>query len=230
MRAEISWIEAPWQGKLAIVPRPRGGDWLEDEVRKWRLAGVSVAVSLLTNDEIADLDLVQEARLCRENGIQYLSFPITDRSVPASRRATWEFAKKLEIHAPLAGMVVHELLPRAGTLGKAQEGDQIFRGYPLASIFDPSQMLVRCSINEPDVTALLANARVTVHLDAYPDLTLPAHFVSASPVASSGLGTPIKTFVAVFGLDKNDPHLLPDLSAAVVLTIPAAAIPPGGTK
>src|SRR5439155_10478306 len=31
--------------------------------------------------------------------------------------------KKLEIHAPLSGMLVHELLLRAGTLGKAQEGD-----------------------------------------------------------------------------------------------------------
>jgi multidrug resistance efflux pump len=138
--------------------------------------------------------------------------------------------KKLEIHAPLAGMVVHELLPRAGTLGKAQEGDQIYRGYPLASIFDPSQMLVRCSLNEPDVMALLANSRVSVHLDAYPDLTLPAHFLSASPVASSGLGTPIKTFVTMFGLDKSDPHLLPDLSASVVLIVPPAPSSPRGTK
>jgi hypothetical protein len=36
-------------------------------------------------------------------------------------------------------------------------------------------------------------------------------------VASSALGSPIKTFSARFRLDKSDPHLLPDLSAAVVL-------------
>ena len=138
--------------------------------------------------------------------------------------------KKLEIHAPLPGMVVHELLPRAGTLGRAQEGDQIYRGYPLASIFDPSEMIVKCSINEPDVTSLLPNSKVTVHFDAYPDLTLPAHFVSASPVASSGMGSPLKTFVAVFGLDKSDPHLLPDLSAAVVLTPRDAAASTASAK
>lgn len=97
MRAELSWIEAPWEGRLAILPRPRGGDWLEGEVREWRLAGVDVIVSLLTSDETAELDLAQEARFCRENGIQYLSFPIMDRGVPTSRRATLEFAKKLEI-------------------------------------------------------------------------------------------------------------------------------------
>jgi hypothetical protein len=28
---------------------------------------------------------------------------------------------------------------------------------------------------------------------------------------------PIKTFMAVFDIDRKDPHLLPDLSAAVVL-------------
>jgi hypothetical protein len=54
-------------------------------------------------------------------------------------------------------------------------------------------------------------------LDAYPDLVFEAHMVSASPVASSALGSPIKTFSARFRLDKSDPHLLPDLSAAVVL-------------
>ena len=40
--------------------------------------------------------------------------------------------------------------------------------------------------------------------------------------ASSALGSPIKTFTAVFKLDKSDPHLMPDLSAAVVVEAPAA--------
>jgi len=96
MKAELSWIEAPWTGRLAILPRPRGGDWLEEEVRESRLAGVDVIVSLLTSDEIEELDLVQEARFARENGIHYLAFPIMDRGVPASRRATLELAKTLE--------------------------------------------------------------------------------------------------------------------------------------
>src|SRR5262249_48704725 len=96
MEAELSWIEAPWQGKLAIVPRPRGGDWLEDKIREWRLAGVGAVASLLTVDETAGLGLSEEARLCQESGIQYLSFPIVDRGVPVSRTAAPEFARKLE--------------------------------------------------------------------------------------------------------------------------------------
>ncbi len=129
---------------------------------------------------------------------------------------------KLELRAPLAGMVAHQSLYRYNTMGHAQEGDQLYRGQPLVSIFDPSEMLVRCAVGEPDGAALVEGARATVYLDAYPDLALPAHFEFASPVAASALGSPIKTFTAVFKLDKEDPHLMPDLSAAVVVEGPPA--------
>jgi len=130
--------------------------------------------------------------------------------------------KVLEIHAPISGMVAHELVYRNNTMSHAQEGDQLYRGQPLVSIFDPSEMAIRCSVGEPDGIALVSGTHATVTLDAYPDLSLPAHFESASPVASSALGSPIKTFTAIFKFDRGDPHLLPDLSAAVVLQPPAA--------
>ena len=44
------------------MPRPRGGDWLEDEIQAWRRSGVGVVVSLLTPDEIADYDAYDESR------------------------------------------------------------------------------------------------------------------------------------------------------------------------
>jgi len=31
MKPDIFWIPGPWRGRLAIVARPRGGDWLDDE-------------------------------------------------------------------------------------------------------------------------------------------------------------------------------------------------------
>jgi hypothetical protein len=65
---------------------------------------------------------------------------------------------------------------------------------------------------------------VKVYFDAYPDVVLPAHFEAASPMAAAALGSPIKTFTAVFKLDKTDPRLMPDLSAAVVIE----ASPAGG--
>jgi multidrug resistance efflux pump len=129
---------------------------------------------------------------------------------------------RLELHAPLAGMVAHQNLYRNNSMGHAQEGDQLYRGQPIVSIFDPTTMLVRCAVGEPDGAALVPGSKATVYFDAYPELALPAHFEFASPVASSALGSPIKSFTAVFKLDKSDPHLMPDLSAAVVVESPTA--------
>jgi multidrug efflux pump subunit AcrA (membrane-fusion protein) len=144
-----------------------------------------------------------------------------DRQRVALERAQTNVGK-LDVKAPLAGMVALENLNRGNSLGHAQEGDQLYRGQPLVSIFDPSEMRVRCSVGEPDIEAIVPGSKANVYLDAYPDLVLPAHFEFASPVASAGLNSPIKTFTAVFRIDKTDPHLLPDLSAAVVLDRKAA--------
>jgi predicted protein tyrosine phosphatase len=95
MKAQLYWIEGPWAGRFAIVPRPRGGDWLEDEVQAWKDAGFDRVVSLLMPDEVADLDLGQEAAWCQTHGIQFISFPIPDRSVPVSRHAALALVHQL---------------------------------------------------------------------------------------------------------------------------------------
>ena len=104
---------------------------------------------------------------------------------------------------------------RNNTLGHSQEGDQVWAGTPLLQVFDPSEMEVELAVGEPDGAALVPGAKALVHLDAFPELSFTAHFDSASPVATSPLGTSLKTFSARFRLDQSDPHLLPDLSAAL---------------
>jgi protein-tyrosine phosphatase len=95
MKTELHWVQGPWPGRLAIMSRPRGGDWLEDEVRGWQRSGINAVLSLLTPDEIADLDLAEEAHLCQANGIEFVAFPIEDRGVPPSRTATAELLTEL---------------------------------------------------------------------------------------------------------------------------------------
>jgi multidrug resistance efflux pump len=124
---------------------------------------------------------------------------------------------KLEVKAKISGVVAHQNLYRNNSMGRPQEGDQLYQGQAIVSIFDPTEMMVRCAVGEPDGAVLKAGTKATVFLDAYPELVLPATFEFASPVASSALGSPIKAFGAVFKLDKTDPHLMPDLSAAVVV-------------
>ena len=85
MKAEVYWVPGPWRGRLGIVPRPRGGDWLGDEVRSWRESGLDVVTSLLTPDEVAEFDLQEEASRSRQEGLEFYAFPIPDRGVPRSR-------------------------------------------------------------------------------------------------------------------------------------------------
>lgn len=96
MRTEYCWIEGPWKGRLAIVPRPRGGDWLADEIHSWHEAGLDIIVSLLTPHEIEELDLGGEEELSQAQDIEFISFPIPDREVPTSRQAMIDLAHKLE--------------------------------------------------------------------------------------------------------------------------------------
>src|SRR6059058_4808348 len=95
MRTELYWVQGPEAGRLAIMPRPRGGDWLEDEIQSWHRSGVDVVLSLLTPDEIEELSLADEGNLCRANGIHFFSFPITDRGFPSSREAVLDLVTKL---------------------------------------------------------------------------------------------------------------------------------------
>ncbi|MGH7391571.1 MAG: dual specificity protein phosphatase family protein [Candidatus Rokuibacteriota bacterium] len=87
MGAKVFWIAGPWQGRLGIVPRPRGADWLDDETRAWRDAGIDVVVSLLEPDEEAELALAGESVSSAASGLEFRSFPIADRGVPNSREA-----------------------------------------------------------------------------------------------------------------------------------------------
>lgn len=98
-------IEGPWPGKLAIVPRPRGGDWLKDEVRTLKDEEFDVLVSLLTEAESEELGLASEADLSRTNALQYFSFPIPDLGVPDSAEAAHQFVNELH-RALVAGKKV----------------------------------------------------------------------------------------------------------------------------
>jgi multidrug resistance efflux pump len=129
-------------------------------------------------------------------------------------------AQKLSLRAPIQGMVAHQNVFRNNSMGHAEEGDQLWPGSPLLQLFDPSAMIVELSVGEPDGAVLVPGAKAIVHLDAFPGLTFTAHFDSASPVASAPMGSPVKTFSARFVLDQSDPHLLPDLSAAVDIALP----------
>jgi protein-tyrosine phosphatase len=92
MIARPYWIT----DQLAIVPRPRGEDWLDSEMVALREAGIDLVVSLLEKDETAELGLQQESTSADQAGISFVRFPIPDRSVPPNLDEFEDFIATLE--------------------------------------------------------------------------------------------------------------------------------------
>jgi protein-tyrosine phosphatase len=85
MPTAISWIHH-FENKalMGIMPRPRGGDWLEDEISHLKKCKVDVLISLLEKTEVQEPGLQNEDLVCQENRVKFKSFPIPDRGIPSS--------------------------------------------------------------------------------------------------------------------------------------------------
>jgi len=78
----VYWITTEQEQRLAIVERPRGDGWLEDDIKSLYEAGIEVLVSALMPAEERELGLTEEAASCSTYNIEFIWLPIDDRSVP----------------------------------------------------------------------------------------------------------------------------------------------------
>ena len=85
MKATIYSIKEAAPNRIAIVARPRGGDWLCDELSALSREGIDVLVSMLTEEESDELGLHHESEECKAAAIKFVNLPILDRSVPLDR-------------------------------------------------------------------------------------------------------------------------------------------------
>jgi protein-tyrosine phosphatase len=83
-KMSLYWIDLEGV-RLGIMPRPRGNEWLPDDLRMLRQERVDVIVSALTASEAEELGLIAEARECTQNSLVFISFPIEDRSLPTDQ-------------------------------------------------------------------------------------------------------------------------------------------------
>jgi protein-tyrosine phosphatase len=82
MRPSLFTVDLPGPGQLSTMARPRGADWLEDEMKALRAVGVDVLVCALTQPELDELGLAAEPRAAIAAGLHFVFVPIPDRAVP----------------------------------------------------------------------------------------------------------------------------------------------------
>lgn len=85
MKATIYTIKEADPNRIAIVARPRGGDWLCDELNALSREGIDVLVSMLMEEEANELGLHRESAECEAVAIKFVNLPIPDRSVPLDK-------------------------------------------------------------------------------------------------------------------------------------------------
>jgi len=90
------------------MARPRGDDWLFDEIANLKKQQVGLLVSLLEKEEIGELGLRQQALICNNNEIEFINFPIADRDIPrTSDKTDWLITYLLNKLQDGTSVVVH---------------------------------------------------------------------------------------------------------------------------
>lgn len=128
MSTKLYWAHGPWPGRLAMASRPRGDDWLDDEIAGWKRQGVDTVASLLTAEEEKDLGLSAEARHVRAQGMRFVSLPIPDREVPDSDAKVASTLEKLDADLSSGKNVVVHCRQGIGRTGLIAAGLLIMKG------------------------------------------------------------------------------------------------------
>ncbi len=106
--APLQFITVPNGGQIAMMSRPRGGDWLQDELLQLCEQGVQGVVSLLTAEEVQNFELEQEIELGQQVGLAMWHYPIEDREVPVSTAEFQQIISELLQHLSAGSrLVIH---------------------------------------------------------------------------------------------------------------------------
>jgi len=138
-----------------------------------------------------------------------------DRAMNAWKHAESN-ADRMRVVSPIDGMVVLKSTWKSGTMGEVQEGEEVRSGLGILDVIDSSAMRVRAKVNQADVAALRVGEPARITLDSYPTRIFTGHLEQLSPIgAISQMSNRVRSFLAVFSIDGSDPHLMPDLAAAI---------------
>lgn len=142
----------------------------------------------------------------------------------AKAEADYQMAKKsleeMTCVAPKDGLVVLKEIWKGTGMGKVQEGDSVWPGYPILEIPDLSAMEIKVYLNEVDVGKIKPDQEAIISIDSFPEKTFEG---KVERVASIGTkkdwDAKIKTFETVISLNELDPRMRPGMTCQVDIII-----------
>ena len=132
---KIYWINGFENGNLGMMTRPRGNDWLDDEIRKLKMQGIDVIVSLLEKAEAKELEIDEEDAACYDHGIKFINFPIADCQVPEDEISFAELILKIEKYLEDGKKVVVHCRMGIGRTSMVAAGVLMRKGGEVRDIF-----------------------------------------------------------------------------------------------
>jgi len=125
---------------------------------------------------------------------------------------------KMRIVSPIDGLIVLKVTWKNGTMGEVQEGEEVRPGLPILDVVDPLAMRVRARVSQADINRVRVGQPARITLTSYPSVILRGRVEQLSPLGSTTLlSNRVRTFAAIVSIERSDPHLMPDLMAAVDL-------------
>jgi HlyD family secretion protein len=127
---------------------------------------------------------------------------------------------RTEVRADVPGIVVYKDVFFGSEQRKPQVGDQVWANQPLLILPDISKMVVETRVRETDVHKVEKNQKVTVRVQAYPDLRLTGKVTLVGTLAQEEKERRgVKFFGVTIQINESEPRLRPGMTAAIEIQV-----------
>ena len=202
--------------ELALAKRRR--DALLDFGRPLELSQAR-AEAVLTRDGAKQLDAVAGYRLEQKKAAIAGAESRIEEAGSKLALAKQQLAHT-EVRADVPGIVVYKDVFFGSEQRKPQVGDQVWANQPLLILPDISRMVVETKVRETDIHKIEKNQRVSVHVEAYPELKLTGSVTLVGTLAQEEKerrGT--KFFGVTILVNQSEPRLRPGMTSRIEIEV-----------
>ncbi len=151
MKPAIYHVQAIGRGSLSVMAKPAGCIPLSEQFLAMAQSGVNRVVCLLECDEAQQLGLVDEQLETEQAGMEFVSYPIQDMSLPVSVHDYLNFTKRLVDEAEDGIHTVVHCRAGIGRTGMIAAGMLLHCGYNALNALE--HISTKRGVNVPDTKA-----------------------------------------------------------------------------